>query len=264
MWIMKRFVVLAALAAVCAGLGKNMAAQDVILTKDMDIIKAYVREITDDTVSYTKVSNPDGPIYKISTAKLLKINFENGTEDVFATPQETEQQNGASYQPVADVSASSAFTPIASVKLAELDSSHGDVLLNGRKLSSAEMEAIMPYDLYAYARRGQKLRNTGKGLLIPGAILTGLSIGFAIGASLSAGCYGDDYYDYNDAPRVLASLSVFSMTVGVPLLATGIPLYCVGQGKVRRAVNAYNAQYTNEYSFNVGSTRNGFGLYLNF
>ena len=62
MWIMKRFVVLAALAAVCAGLGKNMAAQDVILTKDMDIIKAYVREITDDTVSYTKVSNPDGPI----------------------------------------------------------------------------------------------------------------------------------------------------------------------------------------------------------
>ena len=59
-----------------------------------------------------------------------KINFENGTEDVFATPQETEQQNGASYQPVADVSASSAFTPIASVKLAELDSSHGDVYLN--------------------------------------------------------------------------------------------------------------------------------------
>lgn len=262
---MKRFIVLAALAALCAGFGMNVSAQDVILTKDMDIIKAYVREISDDTVSYTKASNPDGPLYKISTAKLLKISFENGTEDVFATPGEAEsQQNNAAYQS-AGVASSSAFTPQATEKLAELDSSHGDVLLNGKKLSRAEMEVVMPYALYASARKGQKMRNVGKGLIIPGAILTGFSAGFLIGAMIAdANSYPNDTGCANDGFAVCMVYSTLSGVIGVPLLATGIPLYCVGQGKVRRAVKAYNEQYTKEYSFNVGSTRNGFGLYLNF
>lgn len=263
---MKRFIVLAALTALCAGFGMNVSAQDVILTKDMDIIKAYVREISDDTVSYTKASNPDGPLYKISTAKLLKISFENGTEDVFATPGEAEsQQNNAAYQSVG-VASSSPFTPQAAEKLAELDSNRGDVLLNGKKLSSAEMEVIMPYDLYASARKGQKMRNVGKGLMIPGAILTGFAIGFSIAADTVYDVrYSAEYgYVCHDSVVALACLSCASAVIGVPLLATGIPLYCVGQGKVRRAVNAYNEQFTKDYSFNVGSTRNGFGLYLNF
>lgn len=251
---MKRFIVVIAAIVLTAGFSVKASAQDIILTKDSQIIKAYVQEITEDTVSYTKADNPKGPTYKIGVAKLQKIIFENGTEEVFTT---------TATEPVpvqSPVNRSTTFD--SSIAVGTLDYSHGDVILAGRKLTSSEMQQIMPEDMFNQARGGQKMRGVGKGLLIPGAILTGVSIACCTAALILA----SDVTDYEDVDEVYAAsgIAIASSAIGVPMLGAGVALYCVGQGRTRRAVDDYNEAYKQNYSFNIGSTRNGVGVFLNF
>ena len=222
-------------------------AQDIILTKDSQIIKAYVQEINEDSISYKKAENPDGPTYRVSADNIIKISFQNGTEEVFGDN-------------TSDKASSYAVNPVAAGQL--LDHSRGDVLLNGRKLSSEEMSSLMPYDIYKQAAGGQHMRNVGKGLMIPGAILMGTGFVWGILAGVSV-----DYSDYEPGSDywTFLSLAISSEVIGTPLLSAGVALYCVGNGRIRRAVNNYNEQFASkQYSLNLGSTRNGFGLYLNF
>ena len=58
-------------------------AQDIIKTKAGKDIEAKVLEITDEEVAYKMFDNQEGPTIKISTDKLYKILFENGSEYAF-------------------------------------------------------------------------------------------------------------------------------------------------------------------------------------
>ena len=58
-------------------------AQDIIRTKAGKDIAAKVLEISDEEVSYKLYDNQDGPTIRISTEKLYKIFFENGSEYAF-------------------------------------------------------------------------------------------------------------------------------------------------------------------------------------
>jgi hypothetical protein len=58
-------------------------AQDVIRTKAGKDIAAKVLEIDDEEVSYKMFDNQEGPTIRISTDKLYKIIFENGSEYAF-------------------------------------------------------------------------------------------------------------------------------------------------------------------------------------
>ena len=58
-------------------------AQDIIRTKAGKDIPAKVLEINDEEVSYKMFDNQEGPTIRISTDKLYKIVFENGSEYAF-------------------------------------------------------------------------------------------------------------------------------------------------------------------------------------
>ena len=58
-------------------------AQDVIIKKDGRRLEGRVVKITDKEVEYRKLQNPEGPIYTIEIADLIKVEFENGTSEVF-------------------------------------------------------------------------------------------------------------------------------------------------------------------------------------
>lgn len=59
-------------------------AQDIIVCKDGTSLLGKVAEITDTEVKYHKADNPDGPLYTIKIASIMRINYENGTTDVFS------------------------------------------------------------------------------------------------------------------------------------------------------------------------------------
>ena len=64
-------------------IGTNTFAQDIIRTKVGKDISAKVLEVSDEEVSYKMFDNQEGPTFKISTEKLTKILFENGSEYAF-------------------------------------------------------------------------------------------------------------------------------------------------------------------------------------
>ncbi|MBQ9672097.1 MAG: hypothetical protein IJV34_04510 [Prevotella sp.] len=57
------------------------------MKKDGSIIQSKVTEVNSDNIKYKKFSNPDGPVYTISKAEILAINYENGDKDTFVTEQ---------------------------------------------------------------------------------------------------------------------------------------------------------------------------------
>lgn len=59
-------------------------AQDVIVCKDGTSLLGKVAEVTDTQVKYRKADNPDGPLYTLMIADLMRINYENGQSDIFA------------------------------------------------------------------------------------------------------------------------------------------------------------------------------------
>ncbi len=64
-------------------MGSSAYAQDIIKTKAGKDIAAKVLEISDEEVSYKMYDNQEGPTIRISTGKLNKIIFENGSEYAF-------------------------------------------------------------------------------------------------------------------------------------------------------------------------------------
>lgn len=70
-------------------------AEDLIVMRNGDVIKANVLEISKREVKYKKASRPDGPTYITPTADLLSINYENGEKDTFE-PTEADPAASAS------------------------------------------------------------------------------------------------------------------------------------------------------------------------
>ena len=70
-------------------------AQDIIVKKDGTTILAKVLTVGDDCVEYKKHSNINGPTYKITIAKLLSINYENGEKETFEDNSSTNEVSQA-------------------------------------------------------------------------------------------------------------------------------------------------------------------------
>lgn len=64
---------------------QELVAQDIIIKKSGEELKARVLEVGIDGVTYKRYDNPNGPSYVIPKADISLIRYENGTEDVFNT-----------------------------------------------------------------------------------------------------------------------------------------------------------------------------------
>ncbi len=57
--------------------------QDIILTKESELIRARITKITTDIVQYNRADNLEGPIYELPISLIEKIDFENGVVQFF-------------------------------------------------------------------------------------------------------------------------------------------------------------------------------------
>lgn len=58
------------------------SAYDVIVKKDGTSLMGKVVEVSDTEVKYRRADNPDGPIYTLKVADIMRINYENGQSDL--------------------------------------------------------------------------------------------------------------------------------------------------------------------------------------
>lgn len=83
----------------------TLKAEDIIVLRNGDIVKAIVKEVNVNEIKYNKASNPSGPLYTIEKSTVLSINYENGDKDVFESTVSTPEALPS--QPTAQSSASS-------------------------------------------------------------------------------------------------------------------------------------------------------------
>lgn len=158
----------------------------------------------------------------------------------------------------------------AAFPLGTLVAKGGEILVGGRVLTEAEMSVMFPEYIYSSATGGMRMCRAGKGMIIGGSVLSGVGFfGFVVvNAALAKNT--DNVYSSNFGTTDYSTLwyaytgSAVALSAGIALLSGGIPLLCVGKGRIRRAVNAYNQNYVRNYTFNVGATPHGFGLCLEF
>lgn len=80
---------------------KGVSAQDIILTKKSEIIKAYIEEITDIQVFYRNFEGTDRQLKVIALNDIAKIQYSDGSEEVFSDlPDQSESTQQGPYAPI--------------------------------------------------------------------------------------------------------------------------------------------------------------------
>ncbi len=203
-------------------------AQDLILTTEDKIIEAIIHKITSECVTYKTYDNPDGPLHEIKKSRILRISFDNSLERATVT--------GGNVQPRPE----------------KLMYSRGKVYLNNQELRNYEMSTLLTRNVCMSIYGGKKMYKHGRNLIIAGSLLEFSALVLFLNGII------------DDSPLPLALARVTSLS-GIPCLGAGIPIYCVGKHRIRNAVASYNeSNGYGEFALNIGSTRNGIGLHLNF
>ena len=84
------------LLVVCVLTSSSIKAQDLIVLQTAEEIQAKVTAITEDTVTYKRWSNLEGPTYTIAKSQVFYIKYQNGEKDIFKTT--TPPQNNKTLQ----------------------------------------------------------------------------------------------------------------------------------------------------------------------
>ncbi len=92
---MKKQILISVIVLVSAVLN----AQDKIYQADGKVIEGKIYEVGTYEIRYKKTSNPDGPLYSIPRSYVLRIAYENGTEDVLNSVQKSSGDAGIPSKP---------------------------------------------------------------------------------------------------------------------------------------------------------------------
>lgn len=246
---MKRLVI--AIAFVLGGLllGTKVSAQDIILTTDNEIISAVISEIGDDSIVYKKADNPEGPNYRISTSRVIKIQFSNGTEQSFSQSAQTPVQQRGPVQP--------GYSPYMYYGPGKLSLSKSGFLVRvddftGNEVDDDVLESVMNSDEFGTFRGMRVMSNIGRITSLVGAPIFGFGLGWGLGNMISH--------------RSFDTVSWTMMYIGGSLLIPGMIVGLIGDGRIRSVLDDYN--HRNGYAYNptleFGATPYGIGLTYNF
>lgn len=201
-----------------------LSAQDRIYFMDSRVVDAIVDEVGEDVIYYRMFDNQYGPTYSVSPYSLIKIVYQNGTEQNFGY---------AAYDP--------AFLGAAA---GAMRYSHGRLYL-GSKTPFGQMQA----EQIAFNYYGDKYFK-GRNRMTAGSTLM-----WICGTSFVVGLVG---FASDGEPQGCGLLA----GIGVAGLATGIPLYCSGRKMLQGIADDYNGK--RKVTLTAGPCNSGLGLALNF
>ncbi|MBL0049573.1 MAG: hypothetical protein IPP32_15920 [Bacteroidetes bacterium] len=72
---------------ICSLFTFKLRAQDRMFFKNGDMVEAKILEVSSSEIVYKKATNPDGPSYHELKSNVSKIEFANGTVEVFSSPK---------------------------------------------------------------------------------------------------------------------------------------------------------------------------------
>ena len=220
---MKKFIII--LAVICYG--NVLLAQDIIILKSGEEIKALVQEVGLNELKYKKFENPNGPVYTLQKTNVFMVRYENGEKDVFSTettPAKTETQTKQTFD----------------IGTTTLTTSVGSVFINDRKLSSQEVKDILSSNNTALKKYKSGISTAETGAAFAGAGLLAITAGLVFPKVI-------------DKPVILIGLGGGSLVAGVVMILTGL-------NRVETAVSLYNSSIMDKpmtYNLKFGVTNSG-------
>ena len=222
-----------------------MHAQDLIITKDAQQIRAKITEISKDAIRYLDFDNQEGPVFILETSDIVSIVFANGQVKVY---NHAEQD-----QPKQTLSA-----PSNDICIRKADTYY---ILGDKKMSEKEYLNFIQKNCPEAWGSYQK----GESLAKSGAILLGCGLGSVLGGALWMGVgFGIN----NPKIRGLGYAGVALTSLGGGLLIpASIPCLVVGKVKMNNTHEVYNeccARQNKELTFGIQASQNGIGIAMNF
>lgn len=201
-----------------------LSAQDRIYFFDSRVVDAIVDEVGEEVIYYRMFDNQYGPVYSVSPYSLVKIVYQNGTEQNFGY---------AAYDP--------AYLGAAAGSMRYVKGK----LYIGSQTPLGQMQAEqVAFNLYG--DKYYKARNR---------MTTGSTLLWICGTSLAVGLVG---FASDGEPQGFGLLT----GIGVAGVAAGIPIYCSGKNMLKGIADDYNSK--RQTTLTVGPCRSGLGLALNF
>ena len=209
---------------VSLGFTVSIYAQDTIIFRNGDEIKAYVKEVSNRELKYQLFCDPDGPIYIKSITDIFMVKYTDGRKELFSNKATLPSNNGDDDK-----------------NCDYMDISHGKLLLKGMLLNENEIKEIFEDETYnnftsalSQWQKGGKIVSFGIMGTVGGAMLLLLSDG--IEGTLS---------------------SVFLYTgIGIVCfcqieMVRGFILKGIGNGRIHGIIDNYNAAHGYSDNFSV-------------
>ena len=233
----------------------NVWAQDVIILRTGNEIKAIVQEVGKDDVKYKKWDNQTGPTYTLNQSEILIIEYENGSSDKFNTNTSTKTDNTTNATIPNNSTQSNAQNK---AELLEISKTNANRIINssGVRLSKDQVRSIMAIEPKALALYNKGVSNNNASLA------WGLT---AAGFSVMGLVFYPVDTEAIDGEIVCLGLVSGALVCLIPCLVLSIN----GTNKIETAVDIYNGavikQRQKSMSLNFGVTPTGsVGLVLNF
>jgi len=224
-------------------------AQDIIVTTKSEKITAKITEVDVEVIRYKQFDYQDGPIYTIKKSEIASIIYENGSVMTFEQARET--------------------PPPAPTTSKSEDKNTDYLYFKSLARNDGAMYSFLKTrdnECYQMFHRGIQMSRAGKGILVPGILLT------VAGVVLIGVAYAESYEDawgYYGPDEDLLLAGTILTPIGGAFVITSIPLSASGGKLKSRAKNLYEQKYFQgqtaiKPSLQLNSNSNGIGLCLKF
>lgn len=215
-----------------------LKAQDTIVLRNGDELKVKVKEVSDTELKYQLWDNQDGPMYTKKVADVFMVKYKGGHREVYSSTQQAvpaataQSQLGGLYHQYGNF----------------MEHSNGDLILNGRKLSDAQIKEILGVSGFETYSSANSQRRHGKVNLALGWTEFGLGAFFAVLAYTSkSNATQSDFL-------IISNILFLASQIQIPL---GYILKGVGKGRLNWIAENYNngqSAYSNNLSIGFTPT----------
>lgn len=234
---MKRLYLLAAMLLMGA---ETLLAQDTIVLRSGDELKVKVKEVSDTELKYLLWDSYDGPLYIKKVKDIFMVKYESGHREVYGNAQQpapaTTQQNNNGFGGSAYNYGDGDY----------MESSRGDLLLNGHSLNDDQIKVVLGIDGYNTYSSAKAQRRVGKTLVTLGWMEFGLG---AFSEIMVLTAY--EFFSYPEAETLATMATLFFVASNIEL-PLGYVLKGIGTGRLNWLADDYNTNRSYSDNLSLG------------
>ena len=195
-------------------------AQDIIVTKDAKKIEATILEVSKSEIKYKEVDNPNGPTFILETEEISSIIYSSGKVVVYNQNAEDNAKETVKEEEV--INKEEVSPQEANGRIYR---ENGEYYYKGTFISAKEVERILERENTAAYEQWRKAH----GMLVGGAVCTGIGSGLVIGGLVSL----------ISSPIACIAIECSAL---VPL-GIGLGLTLGSSSGYNKAIDIYNSKY---------------------